>query len=374
MLLLFPLVVGMGGKKIQKRNPSQNDVDLLANVKPASEWIRGNTHTHTVLSGHGDAKPESVVEWYYKRGYQFLILSEHNKFIDPQKVKLPKNKRSDFFLIPGVELTGHNNIHTTAMNVKEVIKHFFPELLKPKNAPKNGPILDRYLENVQNAGGEMILNHPNYMWAVDVEDIFYVEELVLFELYNGHPEVHNYGLNNKISTEVMWDELLTRGKKIFAVASDDAHYFHRKHRTLSNPGRGWVMVNAPDLTPDSVVEALRKGQFYASSGVFLKEYKIEQDQLIVEIDKTKTEKEMMEGDVLGRVIKEKTRAVVPWVIEFIGPKGVVLQKTIGTEAVFTLSAEHFSKNSYVRAKITHERPVNGQIESFYAWANPIFSR
>ena len=371
--ILFSFLDGEAKNQFKKRSPSENDSQLLVNSRPAADWYRGNTHAHTVLSGHGDAKPEIVAEWYLKHGYQFLILSEHNKFIDPATVNLPKNRREDFILVPGVELTGLNNIHATAMNVKQAIKYYFPELLKTNELGKHGPLIDRYVEEVQMAGGEMILNHPNYLWAVDIEDLFYVEELILFELFNGHPDAKNWGNEKKISTEQMWDELLTRGKKIYGVSSDDAHYFLSKDKSLSNPGRGWVMVNAADLSSESITEAMRRGQFYSSSGVFLKELKKEGDNLILEVDIEKSNNESKKGDVYGKI--SSGNELPEWKIEFIGPKGIVLLEILGTKAKFNLSAEHLSKYAYVRAKVTHNlKSQDGKFESFFAWANPVFSR
>ena len=64
-------------------------------------WHKGNTHVHTKLCGHADSTPEVVAQWYHDHGYNFLILSEHNKFIDPTTVKLAGEIRDDFLLIPG---------------------------------------------------------------------------------------------------------------------------------------------------------------------------------------------------------------------------------------------------------------------------------
>jgi hypothetical protein len=52
-------------------------------------------------------------------GYNFLILSEHNKYIDPTTVKLSGDIRDDFLLIPGEEVTGP--VHSTAMNVSRLV-------------------------------------------------------------------------------------------------------------------------------------------------------------------------------------------------------------------------------------------------------------
>ena len=77
---------------------------LLPSFLWADQWYKGNTHVHTTLCGHADTKPDAVAQWYHDRGYNFLILSEHNKFIDPSTVKLKGQPREDFLLVPGEEI------------------------------------------------------------------------------------------------------------------------------------------------------------------------------------------------------------------------------------------------------------------------------
>ena len=78
-----------------------------------------NTHVHTTLCGHADSTPEFVAQWYHDRGYHFLVLGEHNKFIDPSTVKLKGEIRDDFLLLPGKEVTGP--VHSTAMNISRLV-------------------------------------------------------------------------------------------------------------------------------------------------------------------------------------------------------------------------------------------------------------
>jgi len=52
------------------------------------------------------------------------------------------------------------------------------------------------------------------------------------------------------------------------VATDDSHTYHGKPGT-TGPGRGWVMVRATHLTPETLIRAIKRGDFYASSGVTL---------------------------------------------------------------------------------------------------------
>jgi hypothetical protein len=44
---------------------------------PKGAWFKGNTHTHSLWSDGNDF-PEMIVDWYQKRGYDFLALSDHN--------------------------------------------------------------------------------------------------------------------------------------------------------------------------------------------------------------------------------------------------------------------------------------------------------
>ena len=66
-----------------------------------------------------------VAQWYHDHGYNFTILSEHNRFIDPTTVKLSGEVREDFILVPGEEVTGRKHIHTTAMNVGKLVPWHF---------------------------------------------------------------------------------------------------------------------------------------------------------------------------------------------------------------------------------------------------------
>ena len=53
---------------------------LLLFAQPAlaeKQWFKGNTHTHTLWSD-GDDFPDMIPDWYKERGYDFLVLSDHN--------------------------------------------------------------------------------------------------------------------------------------------------------------------------------------------------------------------------------------------------------------------------------------------------------
>jgi hypothetical protein len=320
----------------------------------ADKWYRGNTHTHTVLCGHADSTPEAVTRWYHDRGYNFLVLSEHNEFIDPKSVKMPPERREEFILVPGQEITGHHVIHTTAINTKELVPW---ELFdKSKTA-----VIQTHVDGAAKAGGHAILNHPNFRYAVTARDMAPVRGLHMFELYNGHPSVHNHGDTKHPSTEKIWDELLTGGMLIYGVSSDDAHHFQKIAPNLSNPGRGWIMVRADKLDGDTITAAIRGGKFYSSNGVFLSRCDRSDKSYDVEVDLEKTEK-LLKGDPLlrGKAVAEGTEGLQ---IEFIGPEGRIIESFKDAKASFPIA----ESAAYVRVEITLTRkhPKTG-LEAYFA--------
>lgn len=323
------------------------------------KWYRGNTHAHTVICGHADSTPEFVTAWYHSHGYNFLILSEHNHFIDPDTVKKPTELDNEFILIPGEEVTGKKIIHTTAMNINKIVDW------KSESENKTD-IIQYHVDGTIEAGGQAILNHPNYKYAVGASDIIDVENLYMFELYNGHPKVNNEGDENHLSTEEIWDSLLTAGMKIYGVASDDAHHFHTIDSAHSNPGRGWVMVNALELTPAAITNAMTDGKFYASSGVFLEELTVTSDYIKIIIDEVKTTEQISKENMNGRSSTDSTNE---FSLEFIGDGGKIIKTINSSSATY-----NFDKSQkYIRAKIIVRRNNRfGAIEEFYAWTQPVF--
>ncbi len=325
----------------------------------APQWYKGNTHAHTELSGHGDASPEHVARWYLDRGYNFLILSEHNQFIRPDSVALPEERRSDFILIPGEEVTGHQVIHTTAMNIRGLVDW------TAEHEHKHD-VIQSHVDSTIQAGGTPILNHPNFRWALTTNDMRPVRRLHLFELYNGHPDVHNFGDSTHISTERMWDELLTDGMLVYGVSSDDAHQFQTWGTDVSNPGRGWVMVRSDSLTPAAITRAMRGGRFYATSGILLDSVQREAEYAVA-VDEEGTRREMGSPYLTGHHVEEGPPG---FEIQFIGPDGEILESVQGIEASFDVPEDV----PYLRAKVIFRRlRSGGGYEAFYAWTQPIFT-
>jgi len=327
--------------------------------QPEERWYKGNTHTHTLLCGHADTSPEAVTQWYHERDYHFLCLSEHNQFIDPASVKMPDGKREDFILIPGEEITGGLMAHTTALNIDGLVD---PRLQQPVGASKSG-VIQAHVHGTEKVNGRAILNHPNFHYMHTAADIRPVKGLHMLELYNGHPSVNNFGDENHVSVERLWDQLLSDGMLIYGVSSDDAHQFQKLGPKHSNPGRGWVMVRASALTADAITEAMYRGDFYATSGVILSRAESTGHRISVTVNERATTEELSSSYVMGHRAKV---GEIGYLIELIGQGGEVLQSVSGTNASFAMPEE----SSYARVKVTYAREVDAEYEKFTHGCSP----
>jgi hypothetical protein len=299
-------------------------------------WYKGNTHTHTTNSD-GDAPPAHVVGWYAEHGYDFLSLSDHNVLTGP--VEVPE-RLSDVLLIPGEEVTMALDVHVNVLGLSRVIP-------PPQPPPERRPADQRrwLLEQAHSAaaaqGALAHVNHPNYQWALDRDSLAAIADLRFFEVFNGHPLVHNTGDAAHLGTEALWDHLLGLGRRVYGLASDDAHHYRTYSPLYANPGRGWIRVAASDLSPAALFEALEAGRFYASTGVELGDLALRGPEVWLCIQAQPGQR---------------------YTIEFVGPGGQVVQAEEGVEARYRLGADQ----PYVRARITSS---SGQ----QAWLQPHFA-
>jgi hypothetical protein len=397
-------------------------------TQPAQYW-KGNLHTHTLWSD-GDDFPEMVVDWYKRHKYDFLALTEHNviaegdKWVDAEQnatrktavakyvkrfgdrwpefrtkdakkqVKLKPlsefrtlfDEPGKFLLVPAEEIThsfAKRPIHMNGINLRDTIKP-----IDGKDAIETVRVnLRQVNEQRTKAGRVMIafLNHPNFGWGVRAEEMLLAEELKFFEVFNGHPGVRNYGDPQHASTERVWDITLALrlGKHnlpiVYGLATDDSHGYHEYGVGKVNPGRGWVMVQAPFLTADSLVKGLDAGDFYASTGVVLNEISRDGNTLKIAIRtepgvtyKTEFVATMKGADLTAtpKTIKEKDGKETPVTSDYSPEIGKIVATVDGAAASYTLTG----KEMYVRAKVTSSKPhpnpyAKGDVE--VAWTQPV---
>ena len=319
------------GVHVDQADPAETAAAVVRPYAAAGEgkWWKGNLHTHTLWSDGNDF-PEMVVDWYKRNGYHFLGLSDHNVLpqgsrwvsatrpavaaalpaylerFGPAWVERRDDERGGavrlkplseyrtlfdepgrFLMIPSEEITDRRSVHVNATNLLE----FIP--------PQGGPTTQAVMSNNVNAvyaqrdrtGQAMFphVNHPNFQWAITAEELAGVERLRFFEVYNGHPSVHNDGDVTRAGMDRAWDIILTTrlGETglgvVYALAVDDAHHYAGATHAHAGPGRGWVMVRAAFLTPEHLIAAMEAGDFYASTGVVLDDIERAKDRLSLTI-------------------------------------------------------------------------------------------
>lgn len=338
--------------------------------KNPSKWYRGNTHTHSTLSD-GDSPMADVVKWYKEYGYDFILATDHNINYSPVDSVNQKN----FLIIPSNEVSDAY-VHLTAMGIKRDIAfwHMNDDYHIGKYADGvHGPAeaeaarVAIYSNGIVDAGAIAILNHPNFVTGVQSSDLYPAPNLTHIEVFNGHPQCYNWGNENHKSVGQKWDDVLSRGKMLYGVASDDTHTLKQIGAQYANPGRGWIMVNADDLTTEKIMDAVAKGDFYASSGVFFSKYTRSADKLTVKINVKKSIEEYNRGNLFPNV---SNSGVEGFNIEVIGQNGVVLRSLQGTELTYKLT----NNDKYARIVVSYTVKDGDLYNTFYAWTQPIINR
>jgi len=405
--------------------PQKTDLAPMPAVAPA--YWKGNLHTHSLWSD-GDDFPEMITDWYKKRGYQFLGLTEHNVIADGEKWvdtesnatrKLAVNKYVErfggrwaefrtvgekkqvrlkplaefrshfeepgkFLMIPSEEIThsyAKRPIHMNGINVRDAIKP-----LDGKDAIETITVnLRQVSDQRKKTGRAMIgfLNHPNFGWGVRAEELLLVPELGYFEVFNGHPGVRNYGDVTHASCERIWDitNALRLGKHglgvVYGMATDDAHGYHEYGVGKVNPGRGWVMVKSPHLTAEGVVKGIEAGDFYASTGVLFDEIVREGTtfRLAIRTEPGVTYKTQFVAtladvklDAVAKLDKDGNPLAVT--ADYSADIGKVVAESTDARPSYTITG----KELYVRAKVISSKPhpnpyEKGDVE--VAWTQPI---
>lgn len=226
------------------------------------EFLKGNVHTHTNQSD-GDSAPEDVIEWYRAHGYAFLAITDHNRLTEA--ARYPSLQDASFRLINGEEVSmysGGRQVHVNALCAKATIGG--------GTFASSADALAWATTRVAAEGGVAIVNHPNFDRAVQPTDVLAAGAASGIEIVSGHPHVHSFGGDDRLSNEALWDFALTAGARVMGVGVDDLHQLRIDADPAANAGRAWVQVFGHRNEPQALCEALRQGRFYSSNGASIR--------------------------------------------------------------------------------------------------------
>ena len=112
-------------------------------MKSNQTSFRGLIHIHTTYSYDGTLSLPDFADLVKKRGFNFIILTEHAEDFDATKMKALVNActnatRNDFLVIPGLEFNINNEIHILGIGIDTSIDESDPEELIRKIHENNG--------------------------------------------------------------------------------------------------------------------------------------------------------------------------------------------------------------------------------------------
>ncbi|PCH75283.1 MAG: phosphotransferase [Rhodobacteraceae bacterium] len=237
------------------------------------KFYRGNLHTHSTRSD-GRLDPREVCRRYQAEGYDFIALTDHFVgLFDYPITDTAEYRNEKFTTILGAEL------HTGVMNngnLWHLLAIGLPEGFTPPDAPDFHPVQGSesatdIAVRAREAGAFVAIAHPHWSGLTEA-DARRITAAHAVEVYNHGCAVDNDRGEGFLTLE----HLLNEGRKLNLIATDDAHF-----NTPDFFG-GWVKVKARENTSEALLEALKAGAFYASTGPDIHDIRISETHIEVD--------------------------------------------------------------------------------------------
>jgi len=309
---------------------------------PASgNWYKGALHIHTQLSD-GYVTPTKAIDLYHAKNFNFICFTDHEGITELA------SPHPNCLTINGIENAMESSFptrhfHFVGINVKPLPRETpFPWIKNPDGIEadyiymplgSNHRSPNKVAKLLSKMSGFLILAHPYWSNLANNN----VKKLSKF---CDALEVYNTGADFSIGrgySEYVWDEALSDGAYINAVAADDTHDYE------TTCGLAWVMVKSPELTVEGIMDALKCGRYYSSTGPEIKDFRIDGQRIIAETSPC-TRIDLISNTYLGSSYHADLND----------------QKTV-TEAEFELSPDM----QYIRLQCY-------DLAGKKAWSNPIY--
>ncbi len=269
----------------------------IALIPEEGQFYKVSMHCHTTISD-GKLTPEQVKEAFKSTGYHAVCFTDHEVLIGHKDLC-----DDEFIALHGYEVAIKKDIYEkTALFMPVYHFNFVAESQDNLKMPRfhNNPLrsypgnskewtekegiydeedtvfetvydkewISDYLTAVQNSGFLTIYNHPQ--WSLHTAyDYIGLRGLTGIEVINGGCIPMND------NTALPFQDMLRAGMDVLPYAGED------NHAVGARGGRTWTMVKAKELTYDALIEALKKGDCYASEGPAIESIVYEDGELIV---------------------------------------------------------------------------------------------
>ena len=214
---------------------------LRARYRLTGRWFKGALHLHTTASD-GRFTLEETVALYGRADFDFICITDHNKVS-----RIGGLHESGMLLLDGIELDApignRRALHLVVVDARG-----------GEDALRGG--IRRIAARQRHSGAIVIAAHPHWSGLSDHD--------LESRDFDGI-EVFNHNTQREVGKGLAtphWDLLLASGREVLGFAVDDCHGVSQ----FGDWCGGWVMVNARALTRRDIVAAMRRGNFYSSSG------------------------------------------------------------------------------------------------------------
>jgi hypothetical protein len=220
-------------------------------------WLRCALHTHTTNSD-GEMAPDVLVRHYEWADFDVLAITDH-------WVRTSEQSSERLLVIPGSELNAQaggreHDAHVLALGIDV-------DPVIPENEFGSMAEVVRWIGE---HAGVAFLAHP-YWSGLRTDQFEDCDALVGIEVYNAGCELEV----GRGDAALLWDEALERGHLLHAIAVDDSHH----------PGYdssfAWVWARCAERSQPAVLDALRDGRFYSSTGPAIHELEVDDDAVTV---------------------------------------------------------------------------------------------
>ena len=278
-------------------------IDLIS---PDKKQYKANLHCHSVLSD-GCRTPEELKAMYKSRGYDILSITDHERPVEHTALS-----EEDFMMLTGYECyirpgTGRYDAYAVEVhlnlfakdpkNVKMIcFNDNYSRYLKRDNAVEGldrvgserpreytTEYINEYIRTAKEHGYIVAYNHP--YWSMEDEaKILSYEGLFSVEMCN----YSSWLLNHVEYSGALYDKMLRRGNRIFCHGADDNHNAYPEDHPFSDSFGSFTMIMPEEFTYAGVIEAMEKGNMYASMGPMLHRVSVDGDTVHIECSDVKS--------------------------------------------------------------------------------------
>ena len=228
----------------------------MSSFEGTGDWLRCALHAHTTNSD-GELAPDLLVRHYDWAGYDVLAITDHWVRTDE-----PSTKR--LLVIPSTELNAvvgqGKDVHVLALGVEA-------DPVAPGGDFE--PLAD-VVDWIGDNGGLPYVAHT-YWSGLRSEQWWDCDGVLGLEVWNTGCELEL----GRGDSSLHWDEALEHGRALQGLATDDSHH------PGYDSGFAWTWVRAAERSQEAVLQALRDGAFYGSTGPEIEAVDVADDSVVV---------------------------------------------------------------------------------------------